>query len=783
MTYKGLWKIFLALGVSITLAACDTSGQGVPVIQFELAGGSNSIVTPDSSMSLAGTALSQHPIVSVTWANDRGGEGIAQGLDDWQIPNIALQLGDNTVTVTAADDAGNENSQSVIITRDSSSPAITGNDGSTGSSADTGVSTPVLMYSYSSNLKNPAPASGAKLDRGTVYFYVVPSDNWRKSGIDHMAYYCCDKPGANASAASKLAVSREPWSMAIDLSSYAAGEKRSINIEANLASGVVLKAPEYDFTLSGSSSASNRTPSISGTPATKAVIGSNYDFRPKASDADSDTLSFSVAGQPSWAKFDQLSGRLWGVPGNGDAGIYSNIVISVSDGKSSRSLSAFTISVAAATTTTPPPAPPPSTTPPPTTTTPPPASTTSAPDIVSFTTSSGAITQGSSVTLRWTVNGATSLSVSPQPGKVSGSSVSVSPSSTTTYRLTATNASGSSTASVTVSVLSGSSDWNVSERPPALSSPRVVDLSTLGTVNINVSSLNCGGKIYRVSLGNDQDAIVKMSGSQPLKYPLHVTGGRNVRLVGLHFSLATQPGCGVGQLPNNPVADHPNANIHPRIPGAIAVRLQQSGVSFLEGLHIDVKGHEADCIVGRNPDSMSDAVAQSQRDIIVQNTSCAGVEGLGASPIGDGVHGDLFQNQGRDIMRRLIFENVSMRTSQEGIVLHGNGGSLPGAKTLVLRRYDYTWDPRYVGDDNYEHFGLAFAGRPASNGWTLEDVRIDDYRDGLDYMNIDGQRYGNSPSSNVLPHPQIRSGRPAQGAFALPGRTGVNYVSPHGGVP
>ncbi len=753
MTYKGLWRIFLAIAVTFTLSACDTKQPGIPAIEFDIGGGSTSLVTTDSILNLAGTARSAHPIQSVSWSNDRGGSGTAQGGDNWQVFNISLYLGENYITVTASDEAGNTNSRSFVATRESPDPAISGAD------LDSEVSSPVLMYSYDPGLQSPAPANGAKINAGPVYFYVVPSDSWRQSGIDHVAYYCCDKPGAKTSSSPKMAVSREPWSMVIDMSEFNPGEQRSINIEANLVSGAVLKAPDFDFTMSNPSAGTNRPPSISGNPPADARVGSSYDFRPNASDADSDTLSFSVTNPPSWARFDPLTGRLWGTPESGNVGINRNIVITATDGKANTSLPAFSIDVASNGTS-------------PGTTVQP-----SAPDIVSFTASTSAITRGASATLRWSVNDADSVSISPQPGQVSGTSVSVSPTATTTYTLTARNAAGSDTATVTVAVLSGSNDWSVSERPPTLSSPRSVDLSTLGTINVNATSINCSGKIYRVSLGDSQDAVVYMSGSQPLKYPLQVTGGRNVRIKGLHFSLVTQSGCGVGELPNNPVADHPNASIHPRIPGAIAVRVQQSGITFIEGLHIDVRGHEADCIVSRNPDSMTDTTARKQRDVIVQNTYCAGVEGLGASDVGDGVHGDFFQNQGRDIMRRLVFENVSMRTSQEGIVLHG-GGSVPGAKELIIRRYDYTWDPRYVGDDRYEQFGLAFAGWSDDN-WTLDSVYIDDYRDGGDYINVNGQRYGNSPNGQVLPHPDIRSGLPAEGSFALPGRTGVNYVSPH----
>jgi hypothetical protein len=266
---------------------------------------------------------------------------------------------------------------------------------------------------------------------------------------------------------------------------------------------------------------------------------------------------------------------------------------------------------------------------------------------------------------------------------------------------------------------------------------------------------------------------------------LHVTGGRNVRVSGLQFELVTQPGCGIGELPNNPIAEHPNASIHPRVPGAIALRLQQWGTSFVEGLNIDVRGHEADCIVIRNPDALSNAQAQKQRDVVIQNTNCSGVEGLEDPVIGGGIHGDFFQNQGYDVMRRLVFENVSQRTSQEGIVLHGGTPeeAISGTEVLIIRRFDYSWDPRYVGDDSHDgSFGVAFDGWPSTN-WTLENIRIDDYRDGGDYIRIRGQRYGNSPASNVQPHPEIRSGLPPEGSFAPKIKTGINYVSPHGNLP
>ncbi len=99
------------------------------------------------------------------------------------------------------------------------------------------------------------------------------------------------------------------------------------------------------FAITVSSSVTNSSPQISGTPPTSINAGDNYTFTPTASDPEGDTLSFSVSGLPSWASFDATNGRVSGTPQSGDVGTYANIVISVSDGQLSAPLAPFTITV------------------------------------------------------------------------------------------------------------------------------------------------------------------------------------------------------------------------------------------------------------------------------------------------------------------------------------------------------------------------------------------------------------------------------------------------------
>ena len=93
------------------------------------------------------------------------------------------------------------------------------------------------------------------------------------------------------------------------------------------------------------SPAPNSPPTISGTPTTSINAGSAYVFQPTAADADGNTLVFSIANAPSWTTFSTTTGRLSGTPSASQVGTYANVVISVSDGSTSRSLPAFSITV------------------------------------------------------------------------------------------------------------------------------------------------------------------------------------------------------------------------------------------------------------------------------------------------------------------------------------------------------------------------------------------------------------------------------------------------------
>jgi|JRYD01.1.fsa_nt_gb hypothetical protein len=95
----------------------------------------------------------------------------------------------------------------------------------------------------------------------------------------------------------------------------------------------------------GSNAGANAAPTIQGQAPTSIVAGQQYVFQPTASDPDGDTLAFSANNLPSGASLNSTTGRLTWTPRSDQVGTYSNIALSVTDGRSTVSLAAFAITV------------------------------------------------------------------------------------------------------------------------------------------------------------------------------------------------------------------------------------------------------------------------------------------------------------------------------------------------------------------------------------------------------------------------------------------------------
>lgn len=70
----------------------------------------------ENTITLAGSAWDNSEVIRVTWSNNRGGSGEAEGTTDWIISDINLFCGDdNIITVTAEDDQGGTGTDFLIV--------------------------------------------------------------------------------------------------------------------------------------------------------------------------------------------------------------------------------------------------------------------------------------------------------------------------------------------------------------------------------------------------------------------------------------------------------------------------------------------------------------------------------------------------------------------------------------------------------------------------------------------------------------------------------------------
>jgi len=119
---------------NIVVTALDSAGnQGVAVlkvaytppdiekpvisIQKPASGGiSATFETQQPTIDIAGVASDDSgEITRVRWVNSRGGSGIASGMTTWSIPGVSLAEGENLITLTAEDAAGNLGSQVLTV--------------------------------------------------------------------------------------------------------------------------------------------------------------------------------------------------------------------------------------------------------------------------------------------------------------------------------------------------------------------------------------------------------------------------------------------------------------------------------------------------------------------------------------------------------------------------------------------------------------------------------------------------------------------------------------------
>src|SRR5262249_6025624 len=113
----------LAFKVGTDTISVATTGNGAsvadstpPSVTITSPTSASTYTATASSLTLQGTASDNVGVTQVTWSNSRGGSGAASGTSSWAASGIALQVGSNTLTVTARDAAGNTRTATLTVT-------------------------------------------------------------------------------------------------------------------------------------------------------------------------------------------------------------------------------------------------------------------------------------------------------------------------------------------------------------------------------------------------------------------------------------------------------------------------------------------------------------------------------------------------------------------------------------------------------------------------------------------------------------------------------------------
>jgi hypothetical protein len=132
------WQLILAIGLcfavilgqTLTEAAaspCDPEAPIVTITAPALGGGS--YVTDQTVVNLAGNVDDTIGVTNVSWSNNRGGSGSTLGTITtwagpwrWEANGIPLAEGDNIITVTARDAAGNIDTSTLTVTYNAPPP-------------------------------------------------------------------------------------------------------------------------------------------------------------------------------------------------------------------------------------------------------------------------------------------------------------------------------------------------------------------------------------------------------------------------------------------------------------------------------------------------------------------------------------------------------------------------------------------------------------------------------------------------------------------------------------
>ncbi len=202
---------------SITLDAT------APIVTITSPTSSDTYTATSSTVSPSGSASdTTSGVKEVTWSSDKGSSGTASGTSYWSITSVSLSSGENKITVTAKDNAGNTSTDTITVTYSAAtkptvttgstsnvtatSATLTGTVNANGQSTTAWFEYGTVQGTYG-NKSSTQTVTGSNdttvsstitgLTSGTTYYYKIVAENnsWKSEGSEMSFQYT---PGGSA---------------------------------------------------------------------------------------------------------------------------------------------------------------------------------------------------------------------------------------------------------------------------------------------------------------------------------------------------------------------------------------------------------------------------------------------------------------------------------------------------------------------------------------------------------------------------------------------------------
>jgi len=290
-----VWYKDVAGNVSSTASDSIILDTTAPIVTITSPTSSDTYTTTSSPLSLSGSASdSSSGVKEVTWSNDKGGSGTASGTTYWSVSSISLTSGDNKITVTAKDNAGNTSTDTITVTYNAgSAPTVTTGSATnvtstsatvTGTVNANGLSTTAWFeygtvkgtygnksstQSVSGSTDTTVSATITGLTAGTTYYYRIAAQNNAGTSYGEEMSFHYSTPGSAPTVETEAATEVTETTAKLNGKCNPNGLSTTVWFEYGVQTG------KYDYQTSTQSLSGSSYTSVSAT-ITGLTVGTKY---------------------------------------------------------------------------------------------------------------------------------------------------------------------------------------------------------------------------------------------------------------------------------------------------------------------------------------------------------------------------------------------------------------------------------------------------------------------------------------------------------------------------